>query len=393
MRELRERFRALDDLGDPPDVWSRAESRVPAAEPDLVGTPWRRAGIAAVALVVAAAAIAFAALPFLGGDRTAGPGPGAGWLVFAGHPFREEPPPTEGFVEVSGGDEEPLPPDDLYLSSIDGSTQVSLTNDGLSHGPVVWSADGAWIAYTAYDTDRWVESLWVVDADGSDPRLVCEGCTSTFFVQRERECGIDSCWGPGATPRPNRLAASPDGRRIAATPAEGDTVDVIDVVTGSAVAIQVPAAVDGVSWAPDGEELAVAVGDGSDRSGLYVVDTSGGAPRHLLAAEPYGEVSPAWSPDGYHARVRRAATGQRRPDGAARVRGPGVGRRACRPRDRMVLRDLRPRVVARWLASRGAAPPGRSPQRRPPHRRCRRPGPAARDRLWRRSSVLPSERR
>jgi len=182
------------------------------------------------------------------------------------------------------------------FSSNGGTTPQELTSDRTVKGPVAWSPDGTLIAFTSYDVSTWTERLEVMSFDGSKRRIICEGCTSTFSVQKQQECGIDSCSGPGAAAIPNRLAWSPDGSVIAAVPARGTKLTLVHPDGSDAGSVSMPGLIDGVSWSADGSRIAVTVQTGEP--GLYVVNVgSGQPPVALLHADPY-YAPPAWSPNG-----------------------------------------------------------------------------------------------
>lgn len=67
MSDLDDRLRDLDHVRAP-DVWEDARTRTPGPAP-ADGSPWRRIGVAALALLVAVGAIVFAARAFLGSGR------------------------------------------------------------------------------------------------------------------------------------------------------------------------------------------------------------------------------------------------------------------------------------------------------------------------------------
>jgi len=142
-----------------------------------------------------------------------------------------------------------------------------------------WSPDGSVLAY-AIDGPGSPQDLlgqvWVVNADGSDPRLLLDVGGS-----------VDS------------MAWSPDGRSMviarerAQIEGQGPVYDVViaDVASGK-IGAPLPIA-DGVvevDWSPDGSRLVIA----RDGQGLSVVDIDGGNERSIVDDGS----SPAWSPDG-----------------------------------------------------------------------------------------------
>ncbi len=82
----------------------------------------------------------------------------------------------------------------IWVMNANGSGQTQLTTQAYSEGPV-WSPDGTKIAYDAAGSDNW-QNLWVVNADGSNPKVVFD------------ESGYADAWV---------RSWSPDGRYIAFT--------------------------------------------------------------------------------------------------------------------------------------------------------------------------------
>jgi Tol biopolymer transport system component len=200
--------------------------------------------------------------------------------------------PDGRILQAQSGSE----PGQLVLSSPDGTNAQTLTDDDFLKGPVSWAPDGSRIAFTTYDVNRWVERLELIEPDGSGRTILCEACTTTFFVQRERECGIDSCSDPGAWPATGRLAWAPNGSEIAAAPAQGDTITLVDPRSGEASRLSAPGNVSGISWSPDSSALAVTINE-PGLPGLYVIAARSGERTRLLPDIPY-YAPPAWSPDG-----------------------------------------------------------------------------------------------
>ena len=279
-----------------PDLWDGIETRAPSPAPSEPG-PLRRAAIAVVALCVAAAGLGVAYAAFRDDGATVATPPGvvagSGRIAFTASEPREEDSDT-GLVSGSSGAERPGPPPQVYTVNPDGSDRQQLTDDPTLKGSLVWSPDGSMLAFTGYDLERDVEQLSVMAADGSDRRIVCEGCTGTFSVYPDGTDCFESCGPMLPSPSPNRLSWSPDGVSIAAPRTQDGGLALIDVASGEVREIDL-GRVGGTSWSPDGTRLAVGV-TGRD-PGLFVVDPGAGAASRLLAADPYSGGLPAWSPD------------------------------------------------------------------------------------------------
>ncbi len=111
---------------------------------------------------------------------------------------------------------------------------------------VTWSPDGSTLAYAGGEDDYSGE-LWLVDADGSDARLLVAD-------MGEANHGI----GPEWSPRGDRIVY----QRIIVGRAEAHEVVLVDVADGSQTVIAPPSVDTGrkwyprsVSWSPDGTTL------------------------------------------------------------------------------------------------------------------------------------------
>ena len=167
--------------------------------------------------------------------------------------------------------------DDIFVMSADGSGRRFLAR---GNSPS-WSPDGASIVYSVWPT-RNSEELWVVDADGTNARLLSKGCTvycsfrhPAWSPDGTRIAFVDDDWGGGA----ERLAImDADGRNKRQLTPVGLTVF-------------------HPSWSPDGSFLVFAASlDGLPGStDLYLIRADGtGLVR--LTDTPGSEGSPSWRP-------------------------------------------------------------------------------------------------
>jgi Tol biopolymer transport system component len=263
----------------------------------------RRAGVAAVALVLAAAGFGLAIVALRDPARSpsdAGPATeiGNGKLAFhtgpAGAGISVVDPDGTGLTEItdpSGGQFDSFPvwsPDgtrlafrrgsgdhELFVANADGTGLTALA-PGYSAEPPAWAPDGSRIAFTAYRGEK--GAIYVVDPDGSNLTEVTD-----------RGGG----W----------LSWSPDGVRIVfGGAAEGGGADIFTVsADGTSLArLTEDEGFDWTPvWSPEGEWI-VFQSDRDGESELYVVRPDGSGMRRLtdLPTDDVGGYSPVWSPDG-----------------------------------------------------------------------------------------------
>jgi Tol biopolymer transport system component len=294
MSDIRTRFRVLDRV-EVPDVWPDASSREPdEPEPDRQPLA-RRLGTIALALAVAAAGSVLVVRALRPDVRVRTGGAASGLIAFTASEPDEDGRTGSEVIMVSSAGTDPGPPPQVYTVRPDGSDLRALTEDPALKGSLSWSPEGDLLAFTAYDVRREREELFVMAPDGSDRRLVCAGCTGSFFVLPEDAVCIEGCPLPGASP--HALEWSPDGRWISAPHTQARDLALIDAASGRVEVVPLAGAVTGTSWSPDGARLAVTV-DARRGGGLFVVDVDDGSARPLLSATPYGSSPPAWSPEG-----------------------------------------------------------------------------------------------
>jgi Tol biopolymer transport system component len=201
--------------------------------------------------------------------------------------------PDEGPITVGGSGSGEPDPARIYVVDPDGTHRRAVTGASLLKGSLAWSPDGSMLAFTTFDLDRMRERLSVMTSTGADRRVICTGCTGTFWVDTDGGICVDGgC--PAAAPFADRLTWSPDGKWLAAPSMHDGGLVIVDVATGAPHVTSALGAVSGTSWSPDGSELAVSV----DGEGLYVVRAPDGVPTLLHAGDPYMGSPPAWSRDG-----------------------------------------------------------------------------------------------
>ncbi len=163
---------------------------------------------------------------------------------------------------------------DLYRMDADGSNATQLTDlEGYEHSPT-WSPDGESIAFVRGEGNPRVfgesGALWVMGADGSDPRLLLD-----------QPIGAPS-W-------------SPDERWIAFESRDEDMtrIRVFDLDNGLVIDLG-PGTLP--RWSPDGAKLVFA----SSRTGnldLFIMDADGANVTQLTTGSEI-DTLPSWSPDG-----------------------------------------------------------------------------------------------
>lgn len=174
----------------------------------------------------------------------------------------------------------------------DGSAFTQITVGDGFHADPAYSPDGRSIAY-AYAPVASVEpdsaALWVMDADGSNPRALLSAA----------DAGTD--WEP---------VYSPDGTRIAFTRdvqgPQGITsaIHVVNV-DGTGVRAVTPFAdyVEHPRWSPDGQTIIYNTEYTADlddpRNGVWIVPAVGGEPTLLVPTDDaFHYFKPVYSPDG-----------------------------------------------------------------------------------------------
>ena len=211
-------------------------------------------------------------------------------------------------------DENSTPPSDVFVSNLDGTNPVRLTNSGNHDTQPQWSPDGKWIAYVAIPAETSGKfAIHVMHPNGtSDATLLSQDTTIS-----------DLSW-------------SPDGRSIAYGSRNGTTgmIGVIDVASRQTHWLAFTANGNSPVWTAndlyflagdnsihtasldgsnarkiprtsnqtpalsrDGRQLAYVAADlGSDQ--LFVSNADGSQPRDLSQLSGLNVESVAWTPDG-----------------------------------------------------------------------------------------------
>jgi Tol biopolymer transport system component/serine/threonine protein kinase len=155
------------------------------------------------------------------------------------------------------------------------------------------------------------EEVWIMNADGSEPRRLVRGSwpswcpdSTTIYYQSRADNMLCSIPAQGLDGKPRQImkcassvpSVSPDGRRVAYL--EGASLKVKDLAT-QALAAEWPAPSamwGGIAWSPTGRELCLGGrNDGDDRTGLWIYSLGRSEPLRVLD----GPITVgSWSPDG-----------------------------------------------------------------------------------------------
>jgi Tol biopolymer transport system component len=188
------------------------------------------------------------------------------------------------------------------------------------------SADGRQIAFERCgDPDPC--QVWVVKADGTNPRRVHVRCPSS------PPCGNSGpSWSPDGrlaiTLNSGRLKQVGSGDQI-----EGSEIVVVDLARGTqrSVARAAPyqADLERPVWSPDGRQIAYqrlwsALSNRAGNGGLEVVSATGGRPRPITPYSIAAGDGPDWSPDGRWIVFRTHSDSERGPTNLAVVHPDGT---------------------------------------------------------------------
>ena len=233
--------------------------------------PWRFGLATNLVILLLLVALAVAALAFVGS-------------------IQRLPPPyglaRAGLIAFDAGG-------DIVVAKADGTDRRQLTSGPARELQPTWSPDGTRLAYQSLAAHANLVDLVVIDADGSNPRVV---------ASKPATIGIPgfptvSWW---------QVSWAPDSRRLVYTGwSAGRPRMFIAREDGSEVAQVGPSNLDAEdpAWSPDGTRIAFFGGRYDDERGLFIMDADGSNVRRLTSIRP-GESStdsyrePAWSPDG-----------------------------------------------------------------------------------------------
>jgi dipeptidyl aminopeptidase/acylaminoacyl peptidase len=239
---------------------------------------------------------------------------------------------------------------DLYVIPTDGGGARRLTTAEASDASPAWSPDGRLIAFVSKRGDDKEPQLYVIPTDGGEARRVTDlpvGVSAlrwfpdsrrVAFIarvladtpdwdamkkrleEREKSKVQARAWDQAPVSYWDRWLDDRQAHVFAADIADGK-VTAITLGTGRELSRQEPG-LSSYDLSPDGLEIAFAANvdtTGTDPNfDVFVVPVAGGEARNLTAANPAGDGSPRYSPDGRwllyaEQRIRRFFSDRRRP--------------------------------------------------------------------------------
>ncbi len=173
----------------------------------------------------------------------------------------------------------------IFVVALEGGRPRRLTQNpgiyGAAGSPLAWSPDGTRLAF--YEGSYPFQRLNVVAADGSDRRVLTP--EADFQIYR------------------SRLLWSPDGRYIAFYRPHNppfsnqEVIALVNVNTGETQALTRPGFYDALSWAPNSQQLVMAVGAQAGRQALFRLDLVDQAFTALTTQPLQNLLHSQWAPD------------------------------------------------------------------------------------------------
>lgn len=174
----------------------------------------------------------------------------------------------------------------IFVAGLDGSRPRRVTQTpgiyGAAGSPLAWSPDGTQLAF--YEGSYPFQRLNVVSASGGDRRVLTP--EANFQIYR------------------SRVLWSPDGRYIAYYRPHNppfsnqEVVALVNVNTGETQALTRPGFYDALSWAPNSQQIALAVGAQADQQNLFRLDLVSQAFTALTSQPLQNILDSQWSPEG-----------------------------------------------------------------------------------------------
>jgi len=175
---------------------------------------------------------------------------------------------------------------EIWVRNVDGSNPVQLTRQGTAAFWPIWSRDGAWIVFGAFQ--KGAPQLWKAPATGGQPILLTQ------------HLGVRGDWSPVS----NRIVYS--------TATEGNHLEMADAETGT-VLWKTPWPDAGITlpcWSPDGRRFTAIRSESPQEHSVWIFDSQTGEGRLAVKFPPPFHMifRVAWTGDGKSLIVNRSET-------------------------------------------------------------------------------------
>jgi TolB protein len=173
---------------------------------------------------------------------------------------------------------------DIFVAAASGRRATRITRGPERDLMPAWSPDGETIAFSRQLTEDGMPEIWLVGADGSDPRVLVEDALAPSWAPDGSRIAFEGLGGIATV--------SPDGSSVRRLTSGGEP-----------------------AWSPDGRRIVFS------RAGeIWLMRANGGGQRRLTRS-PSEEIEPAFSPDGRWVLFSSDRTGNKdvfvmRPDGS-----------------------------------------------------------------------------